>query len=107
MVLLRLQPYVQQSVVSRPCPKLAFKFFGPYEVLERIGATACKLDLPDHRLIHPVFHVSQLKPFTADYSPVFTELPTLVDLSSQDVQPEAILERRLVKKGGQGCHKFT
>jgi hypothetical protein len=48
-----------------------------------------------------VFHVSQLKPFTANYSLVFVELPTLVDLSSQDVQPEAILERRLVKKGGQ------
>jgi hypothetical protein len=101
MVLLKLQPSVQQSVVSRPCPKLAFKFFGLYEVLERIGSTAYKLDLPDHSLIHPVFHVSQLKPFTAAYSPVFTELPTLVDLSSQDVQPEAILERRLVKKGGQ------
>ena len=30
-VLLKLQPYVQQSMASRPYPKLAFKFFGPWQ----------------------------------------------------------------------------
>jgi len=100
-VLLKLQPYVQQSVVSRPYPKLSFKFFGPFEITEKIGAAAYRLALPAHSLIHPVFHVSQLKPFTPNYSPVYSELPQLVDLSVHDLHPERVLDRRLVKKGNQ------
>ena len=44
-VYLKLQPYVQQSVVMRPSAKLSYKFFGPYEILARIGPAAYKLNL--------------------------------------------------------------
>lgn len=86
-------------MVSRPYPKLAFKFYGPFQILERIGSAAYRFDLPDHSLVHPAFHVSQLKPFTPNYSPVFSELPTVVDLNTADLCPEAILDHRSVKKG--------
>ena len=32
-VLLKLQPYTQSSVANHPCPKLAYKFFGPFQIL--------------------------------------------------------------------------
>ncbi|WVZ93174.1 hypothetical protein U9M48_039176 [Paspalum notatum var. saurae] len=68
-------------------------------LLERVGTVAYRLDLPPHSAIHPVFHVSQLKPYTTDYSPVFSTLPTIPDLDAPSVEPAAILERRLVKRG--------
>jgi hypothetical protein len=100
MVLLKLQPYTQSFVASRPFPKLAFKYFGPYKILQKIGVAAYKLELPAGSLVHPVFHISQLKPYTADYSPVYAELPKIPDLTQRDLQPQCILQRRLVKKGG-------
>jgi hypothetical protein len=98
-VLLKLQPYAQSIVANRPCAKLAFKFFGPFAVEQRIGKVAYQLILPPESCIHPLFHVSQLKPFTPDYTPVFSDLPRAPDLTTGNKLPVAILERRMVKKG--------
>jgi hypothetical protein len=78
---------------------LAYKYYGPYEVIEKIGSVAYKLKLPDGNLICPVFHVSQLKSFTADYSPIHHSLLAVPALDVKAVAPELILDRRLVKKG--------
>lgn len=48
---------------KRPSRKLMAKFLGPYEVVEVVAPTAYKLKLPGTMQIHPVFHVSLLKPY--------------------------------------------
>jgi hypothetical protein len=100
LVWFKLQPYAQSSVVNRPCPKLAMKFFGPYKILEKkIGTSAYRLELPPNFQVHLVFHVSQLKPYIADYTTKFTPLFEPPHLDLHDLEPELILERRLSKKG--------
>jgi hypothetical protein len=49
--------------------------------------------------VHPVFQVSQLKPYIPDFSPVFSELPSVPPLDIAELQPETILDHRLTKKG--------
>jgi len=69
-VWVRLQPYRQQSVHRRSCPKLAPRYSGPYQILCRIGNVAYELQLPPTSKIHPIFHVSLLRPFKGKLSPL-------------------------------------
>ena len=60
-VYLRLQPYRQSSLALQRSMKLSPRFYGPFQVLSRVGKVAYELKLPNSANIHPVFHVSLLK----------------------------------------------
>lgn len=62
-VWLRLQPYRQHTIRGSHSTKFAKRFFRPYQILRRIGSVAYELILPAEARIHPVFHISKLKPF--------------------------------------------
>ncbi|WVZ83697.1 hypothetical protein U9M48_030818 [Paspalum notatum var. saurae] len=95
-VFLKLQPYVQSSLAPRANQKLAFKFFGPFHIIARVGAVAYKLQLPELASIHPVFHVSQLKEDVGAGYTASTELPN--DSYAWSV-PMQILDRRTTSRG--------
>lgn len=96
-VFLKLQPYVQRSVTTRTNQKLAFKYFGPYKILQRVGAMAYKLQLPDSSTVHLVFHVSQLRQALPLTKHALEQLPAAAAASPV---PEDILGHRVVQRGG-------
>lgn len=95
-VFLKIQPYVQSSLQKRANHKLSFKYFGPYQILEKIGSVAYKLQLPEHSSIHPVFHVSLLKKAVGPSQQVSAVLPPDSDICQVPVK---VLKRRLQKYG--------
>ncbi|VFQ88166.1 unnamed protein product [Cuscuta campestris] len=101
LVLLKLQPYRQTSVARRVSQKLSMRFFGPFEVLERIGPVAYRLKLPETCRIHPVFHVSLLRPIKGTASsPPILPLPTdLVDGRLPSVPVQIHDTRRVLQNG--------
>jgi hypothetical protein len=91
-VYLKLQPYVQTSLAPRAHPKLSFRYFGPYKIIDKIGSVAYKLEPPPSSSVHPVFHVSLLKPAP---STKYTVSPDLPDVDDTLQVPAAVLQRRL------------
>jgi hypothetical protein len=90
-VYLKLQPYGQSSIAPRSHHKLLFKYYGPYQVLERIGLVAYRLALPETSRIHPIIHVSQLKKAIGAHIRVQPVLPSPLD---DLAVPSRVLQRR-------------
>ncbi|RVW48758.1 Transposon Tf2-8 polyprotein [Vitis vinifera] len=98
-VYLRLQPYRQQSVFRRTSHKLSNRYYGPYQIEERIGPVAYKLKLSPGSRIHPVFHVSLLKKKIGEVAIANDELPPLTEEGVIRLQPRKVLSTRWVNKG--------
>ena len=72
------------------CSKLATRYCGPFEILERIGHVAYMLALPTSMTIHNVFHVSFLKKYIPDVNHV-------IDWNVIQVEQEGILQVHLMR----------
>ncbi|XP_074290920.1 uncharacterized protein LOC141617652 [Silene latifolia] len=100
LVYMKLQPYREMFVVYRSCAKLFPRYFRPFQVIQRIGEVAYKLQLPETSKIYPVFHVSQLKKHEGP-PPESVNIPELDNLQQLMAEPMAILGRKLAKEGNE------
>jgi hypothetical protein len=79
----------RSSLKLGSCAKLAARFCGPFEILERIGIVAYMLALPTSMTVHNVFHVSLLKKYILDANHV-------IDWNVIKVEQEGVLQVHLV-----------
>nr|GEZ59179.1 retrotransposable element Tf2 [Tanacetum cinerariifolium] len=99
LVLLKLQPHRQVSIRQVKRNKFSSKYFGPFEILAKVGTVAYKLKLPVESQIHDVFHVSQLKKVNGSHrlnNPIV--LPHVNKEGLLDVTLVKVLDRKIIKK---------
>ncbi|KAA3477606.1 Retrotransposable element Tf2 [Gossypium australe] len=100
LVYLKLQPYRQQSIRKVINQKLSPKYYGPFQVIKKVGEVAYTLQLPSGSRIHPTFHVSQLKKHIGS-TPSQDHLPLVDAHGVLQKEPIRIVDRRIVKRGNQ------
>ena len=100
-VYLRLHPYQHVRVIVRKSFKLSPRYFGPFQILKKIGMVAYELDLPTNSKIYPILHVSYLKKKIGDWVNPNPRLPMVMKNGTLTPEPELIIERRIEQKGSR------
>ncbi|KAD2393475.1 hypothetical protein E3N88_40452 [Mikania micrantha] len=93
----RLYPYEKGETTN---VELESQLLARDDMLKKVGAVAYELELPSNARIHPVFHVSVLKP-ARGYVPshIIPPLPLTKDWE-MDLQPKFVLSHRWVLEAG-------
>lgn len=82
--------------------KFSARWSGPFKIIQKISATAYKLQLPNTWRIHPVFHVSLLKPAVFSDKYPHRGYPRPPPIHSSDVYTvEKLLDRKEVRHRGR------
>jgi hypothetical protein len=94
-VLLKVKPK-KISLKLGSCTKMAARFCGPFEILDRIGPVAYMLALPASMNVHNVFHVSLLNKYVHDPNHVIDWHLIQVETEGDfQVQPVWVLDRKV------------
>lgn len=102
MVFLYLQLYKHNSLKLKGSHKLALHFYGPYKILQCIGPTTYKLELPASSKIHPIFYVLCLKQVLGSQTTIQIMLPEFTEEGSILIEPEVVLDRHTCQ-----LHNYT
>ena len=97
---------------GKPSPKLSQRWIGPFTVKRKLSPLVYELDLPSTLLIHPVFHVSKLRPHRSSerfdpHRPPVPDRPAPEIIDDEEVyEVEAIRQHRLRKWRGRTYKQY-
>ncbi|MCO5589452.1 hypothetical protein L7F22_043419 [Adiantum nelumboides] len=80
---------------ERLFPKLSMRYYGPFQVCDKISDVAYKLKLPENWKIHNAFHVSLLRPYVGD---VPEDMPVEEQQEVEELDKILVLEQILAPK---------
>lgn len=82
------------------------RYFGPYQIVQKLGMVAYKLALPEEAKIHPVFHVSVLKLYHGSILGSIVPLSILTDAKGPLIHPEVVLQARTILRNSKSIKKL-
>ncbi|GAU23300.1 hypothetical protein TSUD_237540 [Trifolium subterraneum] len=81
----------QKRIPHKRVHQLSKRYYGPFKLVKAVGEVAFQLELPPTSKIHPVFHVSQLKPCFGN-TDIVLDLPATIVDNQPLVQPLAVMD---------------
>jgi hypothetical protein len=90
-----------KNLVVKGSRKLLPKRYGPFKVLECIGAVAYQLKLPPTIKVHDVFHIDLLSPYkeTSSYGQNYVRPPPVMEENDEEYEIENIQDVRYYRRG--------
>ena len=87
----------KSSLQIGSCAKLAPRFYGPFNIVERIGLVAYQLALPPTVKVHDVFHISLLNKYVKDVDHVIDWYVLQVEPDGEfQPEPQCILQKKVL-----------
>jgi hypothetical protein len=81
--------------------KLMHRYFGPFEVVSKVGPAAYELKIPANMQMHDVFHVSLLKLYKRRGDQLTVPPPALLPDGGTEFEVEAIIDHRVANSASQ------
>ena len=109
LVFIKILP--SQHKFTRPLHNgLVRRYEGPFPIIKKVGKVSYKVELPSTLKLHPVFHVSRLKPYHVDEedpSRGKSKRAPMGITNTYDKKVEVVLAERVVRgRGNHPSHEY-